>query len=73
MNVFNYDFVCFYLAGNLVLHAITNQGHYELRIDLKDFKGYSRFAKYRVFRVKHSKELYELTVAGYSGDAGTST
>ena len=60
----------FSAAGNLYLHAITNQGLYELRIDLEDFEGEKRFAKYRVFRVKHTEYLYKLIISGYSGDAG---
>ena len=62
--------IFFNIVGNVALHAITTQGFYELRIDLEDWENNIRYAKYSVFRVEHTKDLYGLTVGGYSGDAG---
>ena len=56
--------------GNFPLFVITSQGHYELRVDLEDWEGNTRFAKYRIFNIGHPAELYKLTTLGYTGDAG---
>lgn len=58
--------------GNIALHAITTQGHYELRVDLGDWAGNTSFAKYGVFRVMHAKELYKMIIGGYVGNTGDS-
>ena len=52
------------------MFVITSQGHYELRVDLEDWEGNTRFAKYRIFNIGHPAELYKLTALGYTGDAG---
>ena len=41
-----------------------------LRIDLADFDGDVRFAKYTPFQVGDSDSKYTLTVSGYNGNAG---
>ena len=41
-----------------------------MRIDLEDWEGNSRFAKYKIFRLESAKDMYTLRVFGYSGDAG---
>ena len=56
--------------GNFPLFIITSQGHHELRVDLEDWEGNTRFAKYRIFNIGHPAELYNLTTLGYTGDAG---
>ena len=38
----------------------------ELRVNLEDFKGEKRYAKYETFKVKAGN--YKLTVEGYSGE-----
>ena len=43
-----------------------------LRVDLKDFDGNERYAKYKSFQVLDSSRKYELSVSGYSGNAGDS-
>ena len=40
-----------------------------LLIDLEDFEGNKRYAKYTTFRVLDSSNNYRLDVGGYSGDA----
>ena len=57
-------------TGNFPLKVILSQGFYELRIDLEDWEGEKRFAKYKIFDIGDVTESYKLTVAGYSGDAG---
>ncbi|ROT79007.1 hypothetical protein C7M84_002286 [Penaeus vannamei] len=52
------------------LHDLTAKGPTELRIDLADFQGDSKFAKYSSFSVSDRDDFYRLTVAGYSGTAG---
>ncbi|CAK8694715.1 unnamed protein product [Clavelina lepadiformis] len=53
------------------LHKLTKNGEYELRIDMEDFDGNMRYAFYSNFLVGAGTD-YELTVGGYSGDAGDS-
>ena len=57
-------------AGNLPIYTILYQGHYELRVDLEDWEGIRGYAKYWYFKIGGPLELYKITVAGYSGDAG---
>ena len=52
------------------MFIITSQGHYELRVNLKDWEGNTRFAKYKIFNIGHPAELYKLTALGYEGNAG---
>ncbi|KAH3827994.1 fibrinogen C domain-containing protein 1-A-like [Dreissena polymorpha] len=61
----------FYL-GNRHISALTRQGHYELRVELEDFKGVSKFAHYSSFSVGDSASKYTLHVDGYNGTAGDS-
>ncbi|KAK3088663.1 hypothetical protein FSP39_022070, partial [Pinctada imbricata] len=59
-------------AGNQILHEVTAHGHYELRIDLKDFDGNTRYAKYSSFKIGSRDEGYKLSLGSYSGTAGDS-
>ncbi|XP_037785778.1 techylectin-5B-like [Penaeus monodon] len=52
------------------IHAFTNQTNCEIRFDLADFEGKSRWAKYSQFLVKSKASNYELRISGYSGNAG---
>lgn len=61
----------FFCSGNLPLHTVTHQGHYELRVDLEDWDGNTAFAKYRYFRIDAPEKLYRIMVVGYFGNAGT--
>uniref|UniRef100_H2Z3P2 Fibrinogen C-terminal domain-containing protein n=1 Tax=Ciona savignyi TaxID=51511 RepID=H2Z3P2_CIOSA len=56
--------------GNENLHALTNNGDYELRVELKDCENATRFAKFSSFSIGSAQENYTLNVSGYSGDAG---
>lgn len=59
----------FYL-GNEKIHVLTNQKKYELSIRLWDFEDESRYARYQLFRLGDYMSNYELTVRGYTGNAG---
>ena len=62
-----------YYIGNKWIHAITEFGKYELRIDMTTFDGKKLWAKYKVFNVADEASGYKLTVGGFSGNAGKST
>ena len=47
-----------------------SQGKYELRVDLEDFDGDVRYAKYEGFSIGNSASNYTLEAVDYSGDAG---
>ena len=55
--------------GNI--HRLT-AGATELRMDLADFNGNMRFAKYSTFSIGDDHSKFRLTVSGYSGTAGDS-
>ncbi|XP_042863866.1 techylectin-5A-like [Penaeus japonicus] len=54
------------------IHALTNQSNYEIRFDLTDWAGVTRWAKYSTFLVKGRASDYQLELGSYSGDAGNS-
>ena len=58
------------LPGLLPLRRILSKGEYELRVDLEDFEGEVRYAKYSGFSIGISASSYTLEAVGYSGDAG---
>ena len=51
------------------IHRLTASST-KLRVDLADFDGNVRYAKYNTFRVGDSDSKFRLTVSGYSGTAG---
>ncbi|CAC5394954.1 Fibrinogen-like protein A,Ryncolin-4,Angiopoietin-related protein 7,Angiopoietin-related protein 1,Ficolin-3,Ficolin-1-B,Techylectin-5A,Ficolin-2,Ryncolin-1,Tenascin-R,Fibrinogen-like protein 1,Angiopoietin-1,Tenascin-X,Fibrinogen C domain-containing protein 1-A,Tenascin-N,Ryncolin-3,Tenascin,Fibroleukin,Fibrinogen C domain-containing protein 1,Fibrinogen gamma chain,Ryncolin-2,Fibrinogen beta chain,Angiopoietin-related protein 6,Techylectin-5B,Angiopoietin-related protein 2,Angiopoietin-2,Microfibril-asso len=61
-----------YWLGNDIIHEITVHNRHELRIDMEDFEGHTKYAKYSLFSVGDETSEYELTVLGYSGNAGDS-
>ena len=62
--------ILLYFPGTRNIHRITQQGHYELRIDLEDFEGNTRYALYKDVSVAASRTNFHLGVGKYSGDAG---
>ena len=60
----------FEIAGNTNIHLITRQRAYELRVDLEDFEGNTRYAMYKIFFVASEDDYFKLTVGHYSGSAG---
>nr|XP_022327163.1 fibrinogen C domain-containing protein 1-like [Crassostrea virginica] len=59
-----------YWAGNELIHAITSQCKYELKIVMTDFQHHTKVAKYASFSVGDKSTKYALSIDGYSGDAG---
>ena len=59
------------ISGNEFLSRILTQGQYELKVELEDFDGNTRYARYTTFDVGNRTSNFKLTVGGYSGDAGT--
>ncbi|XP_034753012.1 tenascin isoform X6 [Etheostoma cragini] len=53
------------------LHKITNSGHYELRVDLRD-NGESAYATYDKLTIAEPKTRYKVYIGAYSGTAGDS-
>ncbi|VDI22880.1 ficolin, partial [Mytilus galloprovincialis] len=58
--------------GNELIHEITKDGNYMLRIDLEDLEGETRTALYSNFILEDANSEYTLRVSGYSGNAGDS-
>ena len=63
----------FWLGLNKI-HRLTNgiNTTAALRVDLEDFEGNKRFAKYSLFYINDSSIDYQIAISGYSGDAGDS-
>ncbi|XP_060593467.1 angiopoietin-related protein 7-like [Ruditapes philippinarum] len=53
--------------GNDHLSLLTADGEHELRIELEDFDGIRRYAKYSKFKIYPEEDNYKLEVSGYSG------
>ena len=60
----------FFFTGLDLIRQLVIYGDYELRVDLEDFSGEKRFAKYNTFSISDETDLYRLTANGYSGTAG---
>ncbi|XP_076071760.1 fibrinogen-like protein 1 [Mytilus galloprovincialis] len=56
--------------GNKYLHKLTSVKNTEMRVDIENFKGEKRYAKYSKFSIGGAASKYKLTVGGYSGNAG---
>ena len=54
------------------IHALTKNGDQELRIELEDFEGEKRWAKYSNFSISSASDFYRLSISGFSGTAGDS-
>ena len=53
-----------------MLHDLTSQRRYTLRIDLEDFMNASRFAIYQNFAVSSESDNFRVSFGAYSGTAG---
>jgi len=56
--------------GLRALHSLTNEGHWELRIDFERNDGSKDYITYSKFRVGPSNRQYEISVHGFSGVSG---
>ncbi|BFY98996.1 hypothetical protein BsWGS_02036 [Bradybaena similaris] len=58
--------------GNDLIHLLTKQKQYTLRIDFWDWEGEQYYAEYARFYVEGANEHYKLTVGEFTGNAGDS-
>eukprot|EP00057_Strongylocentrotus_purpuratus_P021082 XP_011675556.1 PREDICTED: ficolin-2-like [Strongylocentrotus purpuratus] len=58
--------------GNDNIHRLSRNKTYELRIDLEDFDGKTRYATYSNFSIADEASKYTLALGNYFGDAGDS-
>nr|XP_054757307.1 ficolin-2-like [Lytechinus pictus] len=56
--------------GNDMIHRLSSQRNYELRVDLAGFEGNTRYANYGFFHIGNETLHFILTASGYSGTAG---
>ncbi|XP_013384235.1 ficolin-1-like [Lingula anatina] len=56
--------------GNDNIYFLTTQDKYELRVDMQDAQGSSRYAQYHSFAIGSEADKYRLAVRGHSGTAG---
>ncbi len=61
-----------YWIGNDIIHRLTNQGMYTLRIDMMDWQRNKVYAQYDFFMIDSEEEGYKLHITGYNGTAGDS-
>ncbi|XP_028411161.1 techylectin-5B-like [Dendronephthya gigantea] len=61
-----------YWLGLDKIYMMTNTSQNELRIDMEDFSGDTRYAHYDSFKVSSKNKKYKLNVGGYKGTAGNS-
>ncbi|XP_028412092.1 ryncolin-4-like [Dendronephthya gigantea] len=61
-----------YWLGLDKIHMMTKISQNELRIDMDDTSGNTRYAHYDSFKVSSENEKYKLNVRGYDGTAGDS-
>ncbi|KAI8789898.1 BgiBsFReDn11 [Biomphalaria glabrata] len=59
-------------AGNELIHLLTKQRSYTLRVDFWTWEGTKFYAEYQRFYVEGEKDNYKLLVGEYTGDAGDS-
>ena len=58
--------------GNDKIHRLTASRPSSLRVELEDWNGAKRYAKYATFNIGDEQEQYRLQVSSYSGTAGDS-
>ena len=61
-----------YWLGLIKMHRLTTSAPQDLRIDLEDFQGNKRYARYSTFTVGNATTQYRLTVSGRTGTTGNS-
>ncbi|XP_028391558.1 ficolin-2-like [Dendronephthya gigantea] len=54
------------------IHRLWKSGQNVLRVDLMDFNGAERYAKYGTFSVADESDKYRLNIGSYSGNVGDS-
>ena len=61
-----------YWLGNDLIHLMTSNSSYTLKVVLTDWENVTKYAQYDTFRIADEADGYRLTIGGYSGDAGDS-
>ncbi|CAI9154452.1 unnamed protein product [Rangifer tarandus platyrhynchus] len=56
--------------GNEVVYQLTSRGTYSLRVELQDWEGNEAYTQYDHFQLGSERQLYRLSLSGYSGSAG---
>ena len=65
------DLVGEFWLGNEKMHLLTQDGNYELRVDLEDWDGVWKYALYGNFSIKSEADDYMLITGTYvNGTAG---
>ena len=62
-----------YWLGLDKVHRLTNNGKYQLRVDLEDFAGNTAYAEYDSFGVASEGNKYKLSLGNYSGQFSFNT
>ena len=52
--------------GLETIRALSQNGDQELRIELEDFEGNKKYAKYSNFSISNASDFYRLSIGGYS-------
>jgi hypothetical protein len=60
------------MKGNENIYLLTNQANYSLRVEMEDWNGVKKYAKYDMFKIMSEEEGYKLILGDYHGNAGDS-
>ena len=58
--------------GNIWIYHLSEQGNLQIRFDLWDENDIHVYAIYSKFNVKGPEDQFQLSISGYSGNAGDS-
>ncbi|XP_030634961.1 angiopoietin-1 [Chanos chanos] len=56
--------------GNEIVHQMTSQNQYSLRVELRDWEGHTAYSQYDKFQLAGERQHYRLSLMGYSGTTG---
>lgn len=56
-----------------MMHWLTSQREYAIRIDMWDWEGGRAYAEYDYFHIDSEENLYQLKIGRYNGNAGNVT
>ena len=57
------------MYGLTPLHCLTNQGQWEMRIDLTLTNGTKSYLSYSSFKIGPASSNYQLSISGFKGNA----
>ena len=60
----------FVYVGNRIIHSLTESRQCRLRVELENWDGVKRYAKYDDFLVSNETDGFRLRTGTYSGTAG---